>query len=206
MDDLLNFIADNPWALIVAFFLLARLFGGGKKKATTPPGARAKTIQEKRAQAQVNRASKQEEIEKRLAEQLRSLGIDVPVTTRRSSSPQQTTPPPSRQASTETEFHQVERLLGNEMDVEREGRSTGSFGFHKAIDESEEKEYHMTGFGFHEAQGLHTLPLDMTVEPTPEGVSPITIDDEAVRQGILMSEILGPPVSFRRGGRGGYKR
>lgn len=206
MDDLLNFIADNPWALIVAFFLLARLLGGGRKQAATPDDARRQATRQNRAQSQVNRERKQEEIERRLAEQLRSLGIDVPVTTRGAASSPPSRPASLKQTTVETEFHQVERRAEREMDTDEETRSSGSFAFHKAIEESEDKEYHLGGFGFHEAHGLHTLPLDMTIEEPVETPTPIEFDADAVRQGIIMSEILGPPVSLRRGGRGGYHR
>lgn len=196
MDELLNFISDNPYVLIVIFFLLARLFGG-KKKAPGADEAGTQALAQKRA----HREKKREGIEQRLAEQLRSLGIDVPVAPGKT----QPSPQPSEVPPIEVDFASSESAGASEIALNREAASSRAFDFRKAIEEPEEQEYHLTGFGFLEAHGLHAPPQGMSADETPGDVPApsVTVDADALRQGILMGEVLAPPVSLRRNRRSG---
>lgn len=194
MDDLLELIADYPIALLAIIYLIARLLGGKRKPGAT--AGKEQTVEIIDPQTAPSRTPRQVDVERRLAEQLRAFGIEIPATSGGVEAPQ-----PAGPGRADTEFHDIGAEEGDESAVDEEKKSAGAFSFHQAIQEPEEKEYHMQGFGFHEAHGLNVSlarAADDTSSEQGETTEGIPRDRDSLRQALVIGEVLGPPLALRR--------
>lgn len=195
MDDLLELIADYPIVLLAIIYLVARLLGGKRKPGAT--AGKEQTVEMIDPQTAPSRTPRQVDVERRLAEQLLAFGIEIPATSGGVEASQ-----PARPRRADAEFHDIGAEEGDESVVDEEKKkSAGAFSFHQAIQEPEEKEYHMQGFGFHEAHGLNVSlarATDDTSSEQGETTEGIPRDRDSLRQALMIGEVLGPPLSLRR--------
>jgi len=197
MDGFFDFLTDNPLALLVIIYFVTRILRGSKKaQATTAsvPGedARSKAPDTKRRQ----------EVERRLAEQLRGLGIDVPTI----ASPSTATRPTAQRGEVASEFHEPVTVARSRSERLVDSSGDEKFGYHTAVSEPEAVQYHLSGFAeFHEAHGIERTSAGLMEDfdiSEPRGTT-VPFDPVGVRNGLLLAEILGPPIVLRRrhGGR-----
>ncbi len=219
-----DFFTDNPILVIVIIFVLVRLLRGNKGKKTEE----APAVQQKQDGKRVRNSARRgrfDELKASLEDAMRE--ADRQFSSATAPSPEsvpeivapemaqpmeQLAPAPSDPYA----FHSVmNRQEQRSTDLSRANYDAtavdydtagDTFAFRSATRKPAEQEYHLSGFNsFRSAGGITSDPVRVvaigdSAPPLPEpGPLPVPIDDPvALRQAIIVREILDKPLALRR--------